>query len=161
VYPKAIEGLPEQRILAKSGLTPETPAAISAGEQARRQGHRIADGEGGVVVGSVDQKRLPEVLFDLPEVGRLPAEGCAMHPHEVREVVGVVAPEVGKELRVFIESKNSPTISMVMTSESHSVGVGPRARRRPRSATWSSTRHKTAMMKVLRSTRVETSFLLG
>jgi hypothetical protein len=104
VHPKAIEGLPEQRILAEGGLATETLAAISAGEQARRQGHRIADGEGGVV-GSVGQELLPEVLFDLPEVGCLPGEGGAMHPQEVREVVSVVTPEVGKELRLFIESQ--------------------------------------------------------
>ena len=34
MHPKAIEGLPEQCVLAKSGLATETPAAISAGEQA-------------------------------------------------------------------------------------------------------------------------------
>ena len=56
-------------------------------------------------MGSVDQKRLPEVLFDLPEVGRLPAEGGAIYPHQVREEVNVVAPEVGKELRIFVESQ--------------------------------------------------------
>jgi hypothetical protein len=50
-------------------------------------------------------KLLPEVLLSLPEVGRLPAEGGAMHLPEVREEVGVVAPKVHKELRVFIESQ--------------------------------------------------------
>ena len=113
-------------------------------------------------MGSVDQKRLPEVLFDLPEVGRLPAEGCAMHSREVREEVGVVAPEVGKELRVFIESqKLADDLDGDDFRVAESVGVGGRALRRPRSATWSSMRQKTAMMKVLRSTRAETSFLLG
>ena len=87
-------------------------------------------------MGSVDQKRLPEVLFDLPEVGRLPAEGGAMHPHEVREVVGIVAPEVGKELRVFIESqKLADDLDGDDFRVAESVGVGGRARRRPRSAT--------------------------
>ncbi len=28
-----------------------------------------------------------------------------MHPHEVREVVGVVTPEVGEELCIFVESQ--------------------------------------------------------
>jgi hypothetical protein len=104
VHPKTIEGLLEQCVLAKSGLASETPAAISTGKQARWQGHRVADGEGGVV-GSLGQELLPEVLFDLPEVGRLPAEGGAMNHQEVREVVGVVAPEVGKEVRIFVESQ--------------------------------------------------------
>jgi hypothetical protein len=32
-----------------------------------------------------------------------------MHPHEVREVVvGVVTLEVGKELRIFVESQELP-----------------------------------------------------
>jgi hypothetical protein len=104
VHPKAIEGLPEQCVLAKSGLAAETPAAISAGKQACRQGHRIADGEGGVV-GGVGRELLPEAFLNLPEVGRLPGEGGAMHPQQVREEVGVVAPEVRQELRVFIESQ--------------------------------------------------------
>jgi hypothetical protein len=104
VHPKAIEGPPEQCVLAKSRLATETPARISSDEQARRQGYRIADGEGGIV-GSVGQQRLLEAFLNLPEVGRLPGEGGAMHPHEVREVVGVVAPEVRKELRIFVESQ--------------------------------------------------------
>jgi hypothetical protein len=73
-----------------------------------------------------------------------------VYPQEVREEMGVVAPEVGEELGVFASSpKNSPTTSMVSTSESQSVGVGPRALRRPRSSMWSSMRQKTATMKVL------------
>jgi hypothetical protein len=56
-------------------------------------------------VGSVGQELLPEALLNLPEVGRLPGEGGAMHPQEVREVVGVVAPEIRKELRIFVESQ--------------------------------------------------------
>src|SRR5215218_8547901 len=59
VHPKAVEGLPEQCVLAKSGLATETPAAISAGKQASWQGHRVADGEGRVVR-SVGQELLPE-----------------------------------------------------------------------------------------------------
>src|SRR5215212_1022203 len=35
----------------------------------------------------------------------VPGEGGPMYVQEVREVVGVVAPEVGKEFRVFVESQ--------------------------------------------------------
>jgi hypothetical protein len=66
VHPKTIEGLPEQYVLAESGLATEAPAAISTGKQASRQGHRIADGEVGVV-GSVSQELLPEAFLSLPE----------------------------------------------------------------------------------------------
>jgi hypothetical protein len=42
-----------------------------------------------------------------------------MHPQEVREEVGVVAPEVREEFRVFVEPQElTATTSMVRTSES-------------------------------------------
>ena len=86
-----------------------------------------------------------------------------MHPHEVREVVvGVVTPKVGKELPLFVESqKLADDLDGDDFRVAESVGVGPRAWRRRRSATWSSMRQKTAMMKVLRSTRAESSLLLA
>jgi hypothetical protein len=51
------------------------------------------------------QKFLPEVLLGLPQVGRLPGEGGAMHPQEIGEQMSVVAPKVGKEFCIFIESQ--------------------------------------------------------
>jgi len=44
----------------------------------------------------------PEELLGLPQVRCLPGEGGAMHVQEVREEMGVVAPEVRKELRVLV-----------------------------------------------------------
>lgn len=129
--------------------------------QASRQGHRVADDEGRIVR-SEGEKLLPEALLELPEIGCLSGESGAMHSQEVREeVVGVVTPEVREKLSISVSSsilRNSPTPSMARTSESKSVGAGPRSRRRPRSGMRSSVRQKTAMMKVLRSTRAETSF---
>jgi hypothetical protein len=133
VHSEAVEGLFEESVLAEGRLSLKTRAAVGAGEQARWQGERVCQGEGGVV-GSVGQELLPEDLLELPKVGCLPGEGGAMHPPQVREEVGIVAPEVCKELCISSSiPRNSPTTSMVMTSESHSVGVGPRPRRRPRS----------------------------
>ena len=74
MHPEAVEGLFEEGVLAESGFAAEARAAVGSGEQACRQGQRVADGEGGVV-GSVGQEFLPEDLLGLPEVGRLPAEG--------------------------------------------------------------------------------------
>jgi hypothetical protein len=54
-------------------------------------------------VGNEEEKLLPETLLSFPQVGGLPGEGGAMHTFEVREEVGVVASEVRKEFRVFIE----------------------------------------------------------
>jgi hypothetical protein len=104
MHPEAVEGLPEKRVLAESRLAAKALAPVSAGEEAGRQGHRVADGEGGIVRGEREEL-LPEALLYLPEVCCLPAEGGAMHSPQVREVVGVVVPEVGKELRVLIESQ--------------------------------------------------------
>jgi hypothetical protein len=104
VHPKAVEGLLEEGVLAEGCLSLKTPTAVGSGKQAHRQRQRIRQGEGGIVRG-LSQEFLPEVLFDLPEVGCLPAEGGAMHLPQIRKEVGVVASEVGKELRVFIESQ--------------------------------------------------------
>jgi hypothetical protein len=109
------------------------------------------------------QELLPEILFDLPEVCGLPGEGGAMHVQEVRKEVGIVPPEVGQELRILVYPQklaDNFNGEMVSTSESHSVVVGPRALRRPKSAMRSSMRQKTLTMKVPRSTRAETPFLL-
>jgi hypothetical protein len=72
VHPKAVEGLLEKNVLAESRLSPETLAPVGAGEKTRWQGHRVADGEGGVVRGE-DKKLLPEVFLYLPKVSRLPS----------------------------------------------------------------------------------------
>jgi hypothetical protein len=152
VHPEAVEGLLQEGVLAEGGLPPEAFAAVGAGEQASRQGHRVAKREGGVVRGP-SEELLPEALLDLPEVGRLPSEGGAMDLAERGEPLGVVPPEVAADGLVGVSRpRNSPTISMVMTSASESLGEGPRWRMRsPLSR--SSTRQKTATMKVLRSTR--------
>jgi hypothetical protein len=71
VHTEAVEGLLEEGVLAESGFSFEARAAVGAGEQASRQRHRVADGEGRVVRGRTEEL-LPEALLDLPEVGRLP-----------------------------------------------------------------------------------------
>jgi hypothetical protein len=102
MHPKAVEGLFEESVLAESSLPFEALAAMGSGEGARWQGHRVADGKRGVVRSEL-KELLPEELLGLPEVCCLPGEGGAMHPPQVREEVGIVAPEVGKELRVLVE----------------------------------------------------------
>jgi hypothetical protein len=93
------------------------------------------------------QELLAEALLDLPEVGRLPAEGGAMHESEAWEVVSVVAPEVGEELRIFVEPQE---LTDDLDCEHFRIpecwGGSARPRRRPRSAIRSSMRQKTAMM---------------
>jgi len=54
-------------------------------------------------VGGLGKELLPKEFLGLPQVRRLPGEGGSMHRSEVREEVGVVAPEVGEELRVLVE----------------------------------------------------------
>lgn len=103
VRPKAVEGPLEEGVLAESGLPFEALAAMGSGEQASRQGHRVADGEGRVVRNAGGEELPPEALLGLPRVRRLPGKSGAMHVQEIREEVGVVAPEVREELRVFVE----------------------------------------------------------
>jgi hypothetical protein len=55
VHPETVEGLSKQRVLAKGRFSLETRAAVGAGEQASRQGHRVTDGEGRIV-GSKTEK---------------------------------------------------------------------------------------------------------
>jgi hypothetical protein len=77
VHPEAVEGLPEEGVLAESGFSSEAPAAVGAGEQARRQGHRVHEREGRVVRGA-REKLLPETLLNLLGFFRLPGEGGSM-----------------------------------------------------------------------------------
>ena len=77
MHPKAVEGLLEEGVFTESGFSLEAAAAIGAREQARRQRHGVHQREGRIV-GSKREELLPEVFFDLPEVGRLPSEGSAM-----------------------------------------------------------------------------------
>jgi hypothetical protein len=104
MHPESVEDLFEEGIFAnKGGLSLKTLAAVSSGEQPHRQRQSVADGDGGIV-GDNAEKLLPEALLYLLKVGRLPAEGGAMHPQEVRveEVSVVVASEVHQELRIFV-----------------------------------------------------------
>jgi hypothetical protein len=56
---EAIEGLLEEGVLAEGRFTAEASTAVGPGEEARWQGHRVADGEGEVVRGE-GKKLLPE-----------------------------------------------------------------------------------------------------
>src|SRR5215210_733830 len=96
VYSKAVEGLPEQRIFAEGSLTTEAFTAVGTSEEARWQGHRVADGQSGVVGGEAE-KLLPEALLDLPKVGCLPGKGGAMHFCEGGKPLAVMTPEVPKD----------------------------------------------------------------
>ncbi len=71
MYSEAVEGLFEESVLAESSLPFEARAAVGSGEQTRRQGKRVRQGEGGIVRG-FSQEFLPEELLYLPQVGRLP-----------------------------------------------------------------------------------------
>ena len=87
VHLETVEGLLEQSVLSEGRLTSESTAAVGAGEEARLQGHRIADGEGWVVR-SEGEELLPEALLYLPEVGCLLGEGSPMHLTEGGDHVG-------------------------------------------------------------------------
>src|SRR5215210_1619635 len=107
MYAESVEGLFEQSVLAESDLTPKARATVSAGEQARWQGHRVADGEGGLVR-SNRQKLLPEVFFDLPEVGRLATEGGTVNLTECWKPLTIVPAEVAVKRFVGVESQELP-----------------------------------------------------
>ena len=154
MHPEAVEGLLEEGVLAESGFSFEAMAAVGAGEQTRRQGHRVYEREGRIVRGQ-GEEFLAELLLELPEICCLPGEGGAMHFGEGREPLTVMTPEVTKEDRlvVGVESQELPDdlLDGEDLSASESLGAGPRWRmRRPLSR--SSMRQKTATMKVLRST---------
>jgi hypothetical protein len=118
MHPEAVEGLLEEGILTESGLSPEATATVSAGEQARRQGHRVAKGEGRVV-GDEGKKLLPEVFLDLPEVGSLTAEGGAVHFTECGEPLTVMTPEVTKDRLV-----GGHTEELAYDLDGENLGVG-------------------------------------
>ena len=126
VYPKAVEGLLEEDVLAESGFPFEAGAAVGAGKETRRQGKSVADGEGRVV-GSKRKELLPEVFLYLPEVGRLPSEGSAVHLTEGREPLAVVAAEEEVDALVGVHPEElANDLDGVRTSESESLGAGPR-----------------------------------
>ena len=89
MHPEAIEGLFEEGIVPKSGLPEESTAAVSTGKQARRQGQRVHQSERRIV-GSEGEKLLPEAFLELPEVGRLPREGCQMDLIEGRKLFAIM-----------------------------------------------------------------------
>jgi hypothetical protein len=150
MHPEAVEGLPQQRVLAEGRFSFEAMAAVGASKEARRKRQRVADSKGWVM-GSVAQKLLPEALLYLPEVRSLPGEGGAMHFGEGGELLTVMAPEVPKDPLIGVDTEELAYTSMVRTSASESLGREPRPLR-ALSSIRLSMRQNTAMMKVLRST---------
>ena len=105
VHPEAVEGLLEEGVLAESRFfSTEAFTPVGASEEASRQGHRVADGEGWVVR-SQSEELLPEVFLDCPEIGRLPREGGAVHFAECGEPLAVMTPEVTKDRLVGVHAK--------------------------------------------------------
>jgi hypothetical protein len=92
VHPKAVERLPEKRVLAEGRFTAESTAAVGAGKQASRQGQRVHQREGRIV-GSEGEELLLDALLDLPEVGGLTGEVGAVDLPEGGEPFSVVAAE--------------------------------------------------------------------
>jgi hypothetical protein len=101
MHPEAVEGLPEERVLAEGRFTPEAAAAVGAGEQARGQGHGVHEREGRIV-GGEREGLPPEALLELPEVGGLAGEGGAVDLAEGREPLGVVAAEEEEEVDALV-----------------------------------------------------------
>jgi hypothetical protein len=89
VHTKAVEGLLEEGVLAEGGLPAEAFAPVGAGEEAGGEGHRVDEGEGGLV-GREQEQFLPEEFLDPPEVGALAGEGIPMNLTEGRKPRAVV-----------------------------------------------------------------------
>jgi hypothetical protein len=106
VHPEAVEGLSEQRVLAEGGLPTEAFTPVGTSEEAHRSeaGHRVADGEGGLVR-SERKETLPEVLLYLPEVGRLPREGGPVYLAEGRKPFAVVTAEIAVDSFVGFDAQ--------------------------------------------------------
>jgi hypothetical protein len=136
MYPEAVEGLPEQSVLAESGFTQEAATAVGAGEEARWQWHRVYEREGRIVRGE-EEEILPKALLYLPEVSRLPGEGGTVDLAYSREPLAVVAAEEEVDALIGVDAE-----------ELSNLGAGPRWRMRC-PLRRSSMRQKT--MKVLRS----------
>ena len=107
MHPETVEGLSEQRVLAKGRFSLEARAAVGAGEQASRQGHRVADGQGRIVR-SETEKFLPEVLLELPEIGSLSGKGGTMHFAEGGEPFPIMSPELTKDCLLSVEPQELP-----------------------------------------------------
>ena len=104
-------------------------------------------------MGSKREELLPEVFFDLPEVGRLPSEGSAMDLAKSWEPFAVVAAE--EEIDSFV-GVYAEKLSDDLYGEDLSVGElrsGTALADAAPSLSRSSMRQKTATMKVLRSIR--------
>ena len=77
-------------------------------------------------MGCKRKELLPELFLELPEVGCPPSEGGAVYLAEGGEPLAVVTAEKEVDALVGVEPQDLPTISMVRTSESESLGAGPR-----------------------------------
>src|ERR671920_2505081 len=78
--------------LPKAASPFEAFAVVGTGEEASRQGQRVADGEASMDR-SGREELLPEALFELPEVGCLPSESGAMYLAEGGGPFAVAPPE--------------------------------------------------------------------
>jgi hypothetical protein len=107
VYPKAIEGLLEKGVPAESGFSFKALAAVGSGEQARRQRHRVADGESGLVRDDCHEL-LPEEFLEMPEVGTLASEGSAVNLTQGREPLSEMNLEVLEDSFVGVEAEELP-----------------------------------------------------
>jgi hypothetical protein len=77
-------------------------------------------------MGCKRKELLPELFLELPEVGCPPSEGGAVYLAEGGEPLAVVTAEKRWMPLSVSSPRNYPTISMVRTSESESLGAGPR-----------------------------------
>ena len=91
-------------IVPKGGLPSEQSAAIGAGEAA--DGNREAiDQSNRWGMRRLRKQRLPDVLLDPPQIGRLADERRAVNSSQRRKEVDMVSPEVGAECRVLIQAQ--------------------------------------------------------
>jgi hypothetical protein len=118
MHPEAVEGVLEECVLVESGLSPKAAAPVSAGEKTHWQRHGVHQREASIVRSEAEEL-LPEILFDLPEVGCLPTEGGPMDLAEGREPFAVVPSEEEVDSLVGVDAEE---LSDHFDSEDPGVG---------------------------------------
>lgn len=154
VHLEAVEGLLEQSVPSESCLSSKTRAAVGSCEHAGGQGHGVAESKVSVV-GCEGREVSPEPFLDLPEIGALAGEGGTVDLANGGEEVSVVSSETREDRFGGVESEE-----LSADPDGEVLGVGEFGSRRRKPLRWLSTRQKTVIMKMLRSTRSRPPFVL-
>jgi hypothetical protein len=103
MHPKTIKRLSICMVFAIARFATEADTPGGASKTTDGKWHTVHNGHTGIMADHLVAQPAPHVLFDRPQIGRLPHKGCSMQTNKSGEKVRIVTLKVVKEFLILAQ----------------------------------------------------------